>query len=357
MYSLGQLYALRRSTDRKPGTEILSILSSLGLLRYRGRRAGRCVQREIMKVHNNKQSADRRDRMRQSNKDHKMQLRTSSENLIKIELSERKISSIDDQLNIACQNFRSIANKSAAVCDFLASSTTDILVATETWHEPGDLALLKSITPEGYKCIDCPRPIPSTVNTSRVNVTNHGGIAVIYKDTISIQRLTLPVDVSTFEYVCCRVCYRNKILILVSVYRPGSKPPTKQFFTDLTSLCDVLALHRCSLTLTGDFNIRVDRSNDVHAMSLADLLASYDLFQHVTTPTHEQGGILDLVITRSDDEISTINVENKLISDHSNQSLVRHLCQLDRTRTLILNCSIKILQTVIWLHQLILLII
>jgi len=88
-------------------------------------------------------------------------------------------------------------------------------------------------------------------------------------------------------------------MILVAIYRPGSKAITRHFFSELTELLEHLATHRCPVVLTGDFNVKVDRPEDKHALSLLELLASFDMVQHVTVPTHNFGGILDLVIAQS----------------------------------------------------------
>jgi len=56
----------------------------------------------------------------------------------------------------------------------------------------------------------------------------------------------------------------------------------------------------------GDFNIRVDRDNDVHAAHLADVLQLFDYVQHVTGPTHKLGHTLDIVITRADTDVSDV---------------------------------------------------
>lgn len=67
--------------------------------------------------------------------------------------------------------------------------------------------------------------------------------------------------------------------------------------------------------IVGDFNVHFD----VPAKSggLRELLATYDLVQHVEEPTHVRGHVLDLVISRAvDHTISTVQVKSMAISDH-----------------------------------------
>jgi len=106
-------------------------------------------------------------------------------------------------------------------------------------------------------------------------------------------------------------------MILVAIYRPGSKAITRRFFSELTELLEHLATHRCPVVLTGDFSVRVHRPEDKHALSLTELLASFDMVQHVTVPTHNFGGMLDLVIARSVDRIDTVSVDWNGISLHA----------------------------------------
>ena len=70
--------------------------------------------------------------------------------------------------------------------------------------------------------------------------------------------------------------------------------------------------------IAGDFNIHVDAPQDPDSVKIQDLLQSVGLQQHITEPTHTQGHILDLVITRSSDNIlNGPPVIDRFISDHA----------------------------------------
>jgi len=75
---------------------------------------------------------------------------------------------------------------------------------------------------------------------------------------------------------------------------------SEQFFEELTALLEIVATFRCQVIVTSDFNIHVNNLADRHAVRLAELLSSFDLHQAVAQPTHKDGNILDLIITRSD---------------------------------------------------------
>ena len=62
--------------------------------------------------------------------------------------------------------------------------------------------------------------------------------------------------------------------------------------------------------------MHVDDASCADAVRLADLLQSFGYVQHVTTATHTAGHTLDLVIARTDTDISDVDVGG-FISDHA----------------------------------------
>ena len=47
--------------------------------------------------------------------------------------------------------------------------------------------------------------------------------------------------------------------------------------------------------ITGDLNVRFDRSDDPWCLKVNELLSAYGLEQHVRDQTHTRGGTLDIV--------------------------------------------------------------
>jgi len=105
-------------------------------------------------------------------------------------------------------------------------------------------------------------------------------------------------------------------VVLLGVYRPGSQALSEAFFDELSAVFKWLSVYNCPVVVCGDFNVHVDRSDDVNAARLDQLLQSFGCIQHVTEPTHNAGHILDLVITRNDTEISDLRV-GAMLSDHA----------------------------------------
>ena len=47
------------------------------------------------------------------------------------------------------------------LCRSIIDEQLDILVISETWHEQSSSAVLRRVTPPGYRCIDAARSIPA----------------------------------------------------------------------------------------------------------------------------------------------------------------------------------------------------
>ena len=65
-------------------------------------------------------------------------------------------------------------------------------------------------------------------------------------------------------------------------------------------------------------NFHIDDTSDVSTINFINLLEAFNLRLHATQATHRAGHILDLIITRNDDEsfIRNVDVHDSTISDH-----------------------------------------
>ena len=105
------------------------------------------------------------------------------------------------------------------------------------------------------------------------------------------------------------------------VYRP---PPSQKnrlsvtlFLDEFSSLLEKLVISNGPLLITGDFNFHLDNPSDRAAARFQVMLDVFDLKQHVRDSTHKNGHILDLVITRSRDQlVRNVRVSDPVISDH-----------------------------------------
>jgi len=180
----------------------------------------------------------------------------------------------------------------------------DFLFLTETWLSPDcPPSIPNSLTPTNYSLLQVPRPSG-----------RGGGIAAIFKSKYSVTSVNTTIF-SSFEHMLLRLASGIKSYHFLIVYRPpsSSKP---LFLSDLALLLEDLATSPSELVAMGDFNIHLDDPDDFYSTSLKTLLETFDLKQHISTPTHTSGHILDLLITKSTTSVSTSGITDFYLSDH-----------------------------------------
>ena len=263
----------------------------------RGRRAGRRVQR----ARPSPSSADRC-------------LRSSSPPAADAPLSS---------LVFGTLNIRSLLNKFDGVVEVCRDRHLDVLCLTETWHD-SDSPVIGRLQGAGFSVIH--RPRPRAVDDIS---PNHGGVAVVAAPGITISPLpSLSDQPTTFELVGARVVSGRFTGIVITLYRPGSAAVLQSFFDELAAVLDRVATYQEPVYVIGDYNIRLDRPDDPHAIQLRQLVKSYGLLLHDTCSTHQLGGTLDAVVTRADSGCpEQVDVFDVGLSDH-------HLLQwsVDATR-------------------------
>ena len=104
--------------------------------------------------------------------------------------------------------------------------------------------------------------------------------------------------------------------VVLLVYRPGSESPSAQFFQEFSDALDRLELIGDVMTIIGDFSVHLHRESDPAAVQLTALLASHGLVCRVQVPTHQLGGLLDIVATRDNLPVPAVAVVDVGLSDH-----------------------------------------
>jgi hypothetical protein len=220
-------------------------------------------------------------------------------------------------------NAQSVGNNYLNISQTIAEGNYDVFLLTETWHTASTDVALVRCAPTGYGFIDEPRPTAKLTKPkgtqSLASKSNHGGVAAIITDQVIGRPFTAPFKPHTFESICFRVTSSAATAVVLLLYRPGSDDVTDEFFDELAKYLEVLALLKCQIVIAGDFNVHAERADDPDAQRLQDLLISFGCIQHVpSTPTHKRGGTLDLVVTKSDQTVTELQVDPPgIMSDHS----------------------------------------
>ncbi len=240
------------------------------------------------------------------------------DNLIQIKC-EKSTPIIDAPISLCLLNARSVNNKAILLNEYIADKEIDILALTETWLKPGDDSVVNELCPEGYTF--------TGEHRKSTKSKRGGGLGVVHRSNFDVQAVKKD-SYRTFEHLTL-LLKGKKPLYLVLIYRPP--PNTKngftvsEFLTEFESFSSELIVSYDNLCILGDFNFHWGKENDCHASQFESILHTMDLKQSVTQSTHKSSNILDLVITRADDDIlKSISVENDDISDHYSV-----LCSLD----------------------------
>lgn len=202
-------------------------------------------------------------------------------------------------------------NKTENVLELFADYKLDALVLTETWH-----VAIKRLWGQGLNVVEVARLIPRESNLENTRYINHGGIAIASRLEIVVTKLNAKLDPRTFELLCCRLRIGHKSVALAAVYRPGSKPVSDLFFMELASLLESLSTFKCPIRMVGDMNLHLKRTNDRYTLKLIQLLDTFNLQQIVQEPTHDGGGLLDIVISPVEGNKHEVELVDTGLSDH-----------------------------------------
>jgi len=242
---------------------------------------------------------------------HHMQAGTNANNLVSVPLVPSNCTVKSKKpLSIGLINCQSICNKCDEVADVVRDTDLDALVITETWltGTDSDQKVIGDLTVEGYSFCHSPR-------THR----RGGGIGFLYRDSLKIKRLPR-FQAKSFENYQMTVMSSGTSLRIAIIYRlhPTKKNGIKtgDFFREFSEFVDTLATNNGHLLILGDFNIHWDSHSNADTKNLSDILQSANLTQHVTERTHKHGHILDLVISRDDDNLINEVSVSSMLSDH-----------------------------------------
>lgn len=127
---------------------------------------------------------------------------------------------------------------------------------------------------------------------------------------------------SSFEFSEWLTSTPTARLRVIIIYRPpfsNTHPVTiTTFLSEFANYLESVVLSNEQLIICGDFNIHVNVCSDADTIKFMDLLESMSLIQHVVDSTHVHGNTLDLIITRTTDNIMpTPPRVGSLFSDHA----------------------------------------
>ena len=214
-----------------------------------------------------------------------------------------------NNLKIGFWNAQSLRNKTALVNDYMAEHDIDIYLIAESWlkdHDSKEIGELQNSNE--YQYISAPRK-------NRPG----GGIVCLAKTQLNLVKKE-QAKYKSFECLEIELNHAGKITALLTIYRP--EPSNKnqycieEFYEEFSSL--IGSYHNNNeLIVVGDFNFHVNKVNNTKAKKFMEILDTFDMIQHIKSPTHKDGNTLDLLISGRDTNIIDHHVDEQN-SDHNN---------------------------------------
>ncbi len=204
-------------------------------------------------------------------------------------------------IRVGTINARSMRDKAPALSDLIQTKSIHILAVTETWLTRKETtASLADITPTGFSFHHKPR-------VGR----RGGGVGLLVSTALKFSPISLPSQ-SSFEAICGSISNGNICFNILNIYRPpGSNSAFLDQFQETLSHLSSLPHN---LVILGDFNIHIDTPSS-QTTNFLETLESFNLHQNVNFPTHILGHSLDLIITSSTCDLTSV-VPSDRISDH-----------------------------------------
>jgi exonuclease III len=273
-YKVNKKYVAEREANKVAGNKITPDWNAPGPLRTDG-------QPDMRFAANKKYVAEREANKVAENK-------KTAEEINKMEAVKAKV-------KFGLVNAQSLLKKGEELEQLIAQSKLNVVAVTETWFVND--SELNDACPKGFQALHRPR-------IGR----GGGGVAIFCRDVIDITR-NYHKNYNSFEHLDVSIAIGSSEKIrIVTIYRP----PRSSKFEFLKEFKDLLEASKGDKRIfTGDFNLQVEKP-DWNARVFLDLFKSHGLVQHVKESTHEKGGILDLILSRTSDRL----VENVRVGDY-----------------------------------------
>ena len=219
-------------------------------------------------------------------------------------------------------------NKVQSVMSFLEENLIDIAFIQESWMRKCDGHIIREIEEYDYKFISYRKP-------RRLDLG--GGVAIIFKKKLKLQQIKTE-NFRSFENISCKVITEDGPILFSNVYRPcysaKNRYTVKKFCIEFGKFFEILCSHAVPSFLVGDFNfhletllISTDQISDnfyeikkkKEAQEFQEVFTDHEYFQLVNKPTHELGGILDVIISSDTSLLKSWSVLEKnavCTSDH-----------------------------------------
>ena len=153
------------------------------------------------------------------------------------------------------------------VLTYLKDSDVDIAFIQETWLKKSDKATISQIKDFKYEIMSSRKPRRCDLG---------GGVAVLYKNDLDVQRVKQKSKYSSFEFIECMLRTQSENYRFVNIYRveysQKHKVTFQTFIDEFSEFMSELILKKGKLVLVGDYNIHVEKAMDDEALKFQEPL-------------------------------------------------------------------------------------
>ena len=213
-------------------------------------------------------------------------------------------------LRVMLCNVQSLKSKEDIISKHIRDEKIELTLTTETWLKNDDTEWIQSS--EFYKD-------PFKISTAHREGKRGGGIALIYKNNIQVNKVN-EGQLASFQYCIWKILSNKLQWTLIGVYRPPYSttcPVTNAMFLNEYTvwLADLLPSYN-KVVIMGDFNLDVlDEVGD--PVTFIDINGALGMKQLVTFPTHRSGSALDHIFTDVNSSVLLENITPTIFtSDH-----------------------------------------
>ena len=132
------------------------------------------------------------------------------------------------------------------------------------------------------------------------NKRQGGGLTLICRSRYRVKECRKGIN-QTFEYAIWQLHPNNISLTILAIYHPPysniNKSTNGQFIDEFAEFLVDFLTEFSNVIIMGDFNIRLDNTEDPDVTAFIDTMSALGLDQHVHFSTHMNGGILDHIYT------------------------------------------------------------
>ena len=176
--------------------------------------------------------------------------------------------------------------------DNIKENKVDACVVTETWLKEHDNIWISNSEFKKNNYI---------IKVANRNKRQGGGLALICRSCYRVKECGKGIN-QTFEYAIWQL-YPNISLTILAIYHPPysniNKSTNGQFIDEFAEFLVDFLTEYSNVIIMGDFNIRLDNTEDPDVTAFIDTMSALGLDQHVSFSTHKNGGILDHIYTET----------------------------------------------------------